>query len=121
MRLLVARCEVSYAGRLSTVLPEAVRLLMVKPDGSFMVFSDGGGNVKPLNWMVAPTVIEEQLDDDGRLERLTVRKRGGEDVLEIAISQVLSDAEHELDALIGLEKEGVERELQELLADAPEW
>ncbi len=122
MRLIVARCEVSYAGRLSTVLPDAVRLLMLKPDGTFMVWADGGGsNVKPLNWMVAPTVIEEHAGEDGRLERLVVRKRGQQERLEIAIAEVLSDVEHELDALVALEKEGLERELQELLADAPQW
>jgi endonuclease len=122
MRLIVARCQVSYTGRLSTVLPEAVRLLMVKADGTFMVWADGGGsNVKPLNWMVAPTVIEEQAGDDGALERLLVRKRGQEDLLDISIAEVLSDVEHELDVLATLEKEGVERELQELLAGAPEW
>jgi endonuclease len=122
VRLIVARCEVSYAGRLSTVLPEAVRLLMLKADGTFMVWADGGGsNVKPLNWMVAPTVIEEQTDLDGRLQRLLVRKRGQEELLDIAIAEVLSDVEHELDTLASLEKEGLERELQELLADAPQW
>jgi RecB family endonuclease NucS len=122
VRLIVARCQVSYTGRLSTVLPEAVRLLMVKADGTFMVWADGGGsNVKPLNWMVAPTVIEEQAGDDGTLERLLVRKRGQEDLLDISIAEVLSDVEHELDVLATLEKEGVERELQELLAGAPEW
>lgn len=122
MRLIVARCEVSYAGRLTTVLPEAVRLLMVKRDGTFMVWADGGGpNVKPLNWMIPPTVIEEERADDGRLSRLTVRKRRAEDCLEIAIAEVISDVEHELDALASLEKEGLERELQELLAGAPHW
>jgi RecB family endonuclease NucS len=122
VRLIVARCQVSYTGRLSTVLPEAVRLLMVKADGTFMVWADGGGsNVKPLNWMVAPTVIEEHAGEDGALERLLVRKRGQEDLLDIAIAEVLSDVEHELDVLATLEKEGVERELQELLAGAPEW
>jgi RecB family endonuclease NucS len=122
VRLIVARCQDSYAGRLSTVLPEAVRLLMVKADGTFMVWADGGGsNVKPLNWMVAPTVIEEQLGQDGRLERLLVRKRGQDELLDIAVVEVLSDVEHELDTLAGLEKEGIERELQELLADAPQW
>lgn len=120
MRLIVARCEVSYAGRLSTVLPEAVRLLMIKPDGAFMVWADGGGSVKPLNWMSPPTVIEEELDQ-GRLTRMVVRKRGQQDTLEIAIGEVLSDVEHVLDDQTGLEKEGVERELQELLADAPQW
>ena len=119
MRLIVARCEVSYAGRLSTVLPEAVRLLMVKPDGTFMVWSDGGGSsVKPLNWMTPPTVIEEH-HEDGRLARLTVRARGQEDRLELTIAEVLSDVEHELDTRAGLEKEGVERELQLLLAASP--
>jgi len=122
MRLIVARCEVSYVGRLTTTLPEAVRLLMLKPDGTFMVWADGGGsNVKPLNWMVAPTVLEEETDDEGALTRLIVRKQREEDRLEITIAEVLSDIEHELDTLASLEKEGVERELQELLADAPEW
>jgi endonuclease len=122
MRLIVARCEVSYAGRLSTVLPEAVRLLMIKADGTFMVWADGGGsNVKPLNWMVAPTVIEEQASEDGRLQRLLVRKRGQDELLDITVTEVLSEVEHELDLLATLEKEGVERELQELLADAPQW
>jgi RecB family endonuclease NucS len=122
VRLIVARCEVSYAGRLSTVLPEAVRLLMVKSDGTFMVWADGGGsNVKPLNWMVAPTVIEEQTDEHGQLERLLVRKRGQDELLEVSVAEVLSDVEHELDTDVALEKEGVERELQMLLADAPQW
>jgi len=122
MRLIVARCEVSYVGRLTTSLPEAVRLLMLKADGTLMVWADGGGsNVKPLNWMSAPTVIEEERDADGAMRRLVVRKHRHEDRLEIDVSEVLSDVEHELDALAALEKEGVERELQELLAQAPRW
>jgi endonuclease len=120
MRLIVARCSVSYAGRLSTVLPEAVRLLMLGPDGTFMVWADGGG-VKPLNWMTPPTVIEQEHDERGALRSLIVRRLRGEDRLEIVIAEILSDVEHELDAELGLEKEGVERELQELLAAAPEW
>jgi len=121
MRLLVARCEVSYVGRLATTLPEAVRLLMFKPDGTFMVWADGGGAVKPLNWMTPPTVIEEELGEQGELRRLTVRRRRQEDSLDIRITEVLSDVEHELDTESGLEKEGVERELQVLLAASPEW
>ncbi len=122
MRLIVARCEVSYVGRLTTVLPEAVRLLMLKADGAFMVWADGGGpNVKPLNWMTPPTVLEAQSDSRGVLTHLTVRKQRQEDRLEIAIAEVLSDIEHELDTLASLEKEGLERELQELLAGAPQW
>jgi RecB family endonuclease NucS len=121
VRLIVARCEVSYLGRLTTTLPEAVRLLMLKADGTFMVWADGGGSVKPLNWMAPPTVVEEQRDGDGELIGLEVRKRREDDRLQIRIAEVLSDVEHELDALTGLEKEGLERELQELLADAPDW
>jgi endonuclease len=120
VRLIVARCEVSYAGRLSTVLGEAVRLLMIGPDGTFMVWADGGG-VKPLNWMTPPNVLEEECDEQGQLRRLVVRKHRGEDRLEIAIAEILSDVDHELDAELVLEKEGIERELQELLAAAPRW
>lgn len=155
MRLIVARCEVRYIGRTTTLLPEAVRLLMLKADGTFMVWADGGGsNVKPLNWMTPPTVLEEgraggegqragdedertgggeegrigggELDrperkGDGPLERLTVRKLRSEERLEISVSEVLADIDHEIDALAPLEKEGLEREMQELLADAPHW
>ena len=81
MRLLVARCEVTYTGRLSTVLPAAVRLLVLKSDGSMMVHADSGG-YKPQNWMTAPTVIEIDGDPPTRIE---VRKLRGEERIEIAI------------------------------------
>jgi RecB family endonuclease NucS len=115
MRLIVARCEVVYTGRLSAVLPEALRLLMVKGDGSVMVHADSGG-YKPTNWMTPPTVIEEEPG------RMVVRKRAGasEDRLEIRIAEVLSDVTHDMGEAAALEKEGVERELQELLAERPE-
>lgn len=118
MRLIVARCSVRYSGRLSTTLPEGVRLLMIKADGTFMVWADGGGrSVKPLNWMTPPTVIEE------RPGLMTVRKRAGqsEDRLEIEISELLSDSTHELDPDPALTKDGVEADLQELLAAQPHW
>jgi RecB family endonuclease NucS len=122
MRLIVARCEVSYLGRLTTVLPDAVRLLMLKADGTFMVWADGGGpNVKPLNWMTPPTLVEWEHDEAGVPRRLLVRKPRAEDRIEIEIGEVLSDVEHALDERSTLEKEGIERELQELLADAPQW
>ena len=59
MRLIVARCEVTYSGRLNAFLPESTRLLMLKDDGSVLVHADAGG-YKPLNWMTPPTVIEEE-------------------------------------------------------------
>src|SRR3989440_7227121 len=115
MRLIVARCEVRYSGRLSAVLPEALRLIMVRADGSVLVHADAGG-YKPLNWMTPPTVVEEEPG------RIVVRKRAGraEDRLEIRIVEVLSDVEHEMGEAAGLEKDGVERDLQEALAERPE-
>jgi endonuclease len=117
MRLIVARCEVRYSGRLSALLPEALRLIMVKSDGSVLVHADHGG-YKPSNWMTPPTVIEE--DADG----IVVRKRAGatEDRLEIRIAEVLSDVEHDFGPpaqAAALEKDGVEAHLQEALAAAP--
>jgi endonuclease len=117
MRLIVARCEVTYSGRLSTVLPMAVRLLVLKSDGSVMVHSDAGG-YKPQNWMTAPTTIDVEGDPPQRIE---VRKRGADEILEIAIDEVLVDASHDMGEAASLEKDGVERDLQELLADAPHW
>ncbi|MGI8580063.1 MAG: endonuclease NucS [Solirubrobacteraceae bacterium] len=116
MRLIVARCEVRYTGRLNARLPEALRLLMIKDDGSVMVHADTGG-FKPQNWMTPPTVIEEE---EGRI---VVRKRAGasEDRLEIDVAEVLSDVTHDMGEAAALEKDGVEAHLQEALADAPEW
>jgi RecB family endonuclease NucS len=115
VRLVVARCEVTYSGRLSAFLPESTRLLMLKADGSVLVHADAGG-YKPLNWMTPPTVVEEEPG------RLVVRKRAGrsEDRLEIRIAEVLSDVEHDMGEAAGLEKDGVERDLQEALAERPE-
>jgi RecB family endonuclease NucS len=115
VRLIVARCEVRYSGRLSAVLPEALRLIMVKSDGSVMVHADHGG-YKPSNWMTPPTVIEEEFD------RLVVRKRAGstEDRLDIRIAEILSDVTHDMGEAAALEKDGVEADLQAALAAAPE-
>ena len=112
MRLLVARCEVRYSGRLSAVLPEAVRLLILKADGSVLVHDDAGG-FKPLNWMTAPTVVEDEGD------RLVVRKSKTDDVLEIRLAEVLSDVVHDMGESAALQKDGVERDLQLELAAAP--
>ena len=115
MRLIVARCEVRYTGRLKAVLPESTRLLIFKSDGSVLVHADAGG-YKPLNWMTPPTMVEEE---EGLI---VVRERAGktEDCLEIRLDEVLSDVSHEMGEAAGLEKDGVERDLQEVLAARPE-
>lgn len=113
MRLIVARCEVVYSGRLSAVLPEAVRLLILKADGSVLVHDDAGG-YKPLNWMTAPTFVA---DDGGKL---VVTKPKAEDQLEIRLVEVLSDVSHDMGESAALQKDGVERDLQEALASAPD-
>jgi len=120
MRLIVARCEVRYSGRLTALLPEALRLLMLKDDGSVLVHADTGG-YKPSNWMTAPTVIEET---GAPPTRIVVRKRAGatEDRLDILVAEVVSDVTHDLGPptpAAALEKDGVERDLQEALAAMP--
>jgi RecB family endonuclease NucS len=123
MRLIVARCEVRYSGRLDALLPEALRLLMIKSDGSVMVHADTGG-YKPQNWMTPPTVVElEQDEESGALTHMVVRKRAGatEDRLDIAIAEVVSDVTHDMGEAAALEKDGVEAHLQELLAEQPHW
>jgi RecB family endonuclease NucS len=116
MRLIVARCEARYTGRLDTFLPEALRLLMIKSDGSVMIQADTGG-YKPQNWMTPPTTIEE--GDD----LIVVTKRNGstEDRLEITMSEILSDVDHDMGEAAALERDGVEAHLQELLAEQPQW
>jgi hypothetical protein len=98
----------------SAVLPAAVRLLICKQDGSVLVHSDAGG-YKPLNWMTPPTrwtespgLIVVEKGAGTRLERL-----------EIHVEEIVSDTAHDMGEALGLEKDGVERDLQEALAAAP--
>lgn len=113
MRILIAQCEVNYSGRLDAHLPLANRVIMVKADGSVLIHSDGG-SYKPLNWMSAPCQLA--VVPDGEKQTWTVTNAKGE-VLVIDIANVLSEVQTDLGVDPGLEKDGVEAHLQELLAD----
>jgi endonuclease len=108
VRLVIARCSVDYVGRLTAHLPSALRLLIVKADGSVLVHSDGG-SYKPLNWMSPPCRLAEA---EGRW---TVTNKAGE-TLAISIEEIISDTSTDLGIDPGLTKDGVESHLQELLA-----
>ena len=112
MRLVVARCSATYEVRLSSTLDEGVRLLMVKADGCVAIHADIGA-YKPINWMNAPNTL---LAED---DRWVVTNPKGER-LEIELHEVLQDVTWELDTERGLTLDGVEKELQELLADHPD-
>ena len=113
MRLVFARCTVDYEGRLTAHLPEATRLIMVKSDGCVAIHADGGA-YKPLNWMNAPNKLVEE-DDIWR-----VSNPKGE-MLIITLHEIFSDLSHEMGIDPGLQKDGVEAHLQELLADDPSF
>ena len=108
MRLVIARCSVDYVGRLTAHLPLALRLLIVKADGSVLVHSDGG-SYKPLNWMSPPCKLVEQPG------KWTVTNKAGE-TLAITLEEIVSDTSADLGVDPGLKKDGVESHLQELLA-----
>jgi endonuclease len=111
MRLVIARCTVDYQGRLSAHLPEAVRLIMIKADGCVAVHADGGA-FKPLNWMNAPnTLVETE-------HRWEVTNSRGERLI-IDLQEVISEQQVALGVDPGLQKDGVETHLQELLAEKP--
>ncbi len=117
MRLVVARCQIDYAGRLTAHLPLATRVLMIKADGSVLVHSDGG-SYKPLNWMSPPCTLREGTTEDGQVE-WTVSNTKTDDTLRILLAEVISDSSHDLGVDPGLQKDGVEKHLQELLAEHP--
>ena len=122
MRLVIARCSVDYAGRLNAHLPTATRLLVHKGDGSLLIHSDGG-SYKPLNWMSPPCTLtveppaaaEEDEEQVVQQWRVTHAKSG--DSLVVRIYEVLHDSSHELGIDPGLVKDGVEADLQRLLAE----
>ncbi len=109
MRLVIATCSVDYVGRLTAHLPTATRLLLVKADGSLSIHADDRA-YKPLMWMSPPCTTVEA---DGVW---TVTNKGGEQLV-ISVDEVLSDVSHRLGTDPGLVKDGVEKHLQELLAD----
>ncbi|HVT76994.1 MAG TPA: endonuclease, partial [Acidimicrobiales bacterium] len=111
MRLVVARCTVTYAGRLSATLPSGVRLVMVKADGCVAIHADAGA-YKPLNWMMAPNFVEER-----ELQWVVTNAKG--ETLTIDFEEVLSDSSHDMEVGPGLVKDGVEHALRDLLAGAP--
>ena len=114
MRLVIARCSVDYDGRLTAHLPSALRLLIVKADGSVLVHSDGG-SYKPLNWMSPPCRLTEHPGSTGQPGKWTVTNKAGE-TLTITIYETVSDTSVDLGVDPGLVKDGVEAHLQELLA-----
>src|ERR671921_425308 len=111
VRLVIAKCSVDYVGRLSAHLPPATRLLMVKADGSVSIHADDRA-YKPLNWMSPPCRLEEAPGV------WRVVNKGGEE-LRITLEEVFQDTSYELGRDPGLQKDGVEAHLQELLAAAP--
>jgi RecB family endonuclease NucS len=99
----------------------ATRVLMLKADGSVLVHSDGG-SYKPLNWMSPPCTVKEVVSEDGQVEWLVTSRstaKGPEDTLRILIEEIHHDTSHELGVDPGLQKDGVEKHLQELLAEHP--
>ena len=116
VRLVVARCQVDYAGRLTAHLPMATRVLMIKADGSVLVHSDGG-SYKPLNWMSPPCTLREGVTDHGQVEWTVTSKT--DDTLRILLEEVHHDSSHDLGVDPGLQKDGVEKHLQALLAEHP--
>lgn len=120
MRLVIAECTVDYVGRLNAHLPRAPRLLLVKADGSVSVHADDRA-YKPLNWMTPPCTLTEKCildadgEDTGEILWVVENKKGEQ--LRITIAKVLADSFYELGEDPGLEKDGVEAHLQELLAE----
>ncbi|MGC3993275.1 MAG: endonuclease NucS [Propionicimonas sp.] len=118
MRLMIARCQVDYAGRLSAHLPMATRLIMVKADGSVSVHADDRA-YKPLNWMSAPCTVSVQAPEEPDIAEMWEVRNGDGDTLQITIGEVFHDSSHDLGVDPGLQKDGVEAHLQVLLAENP--
>jgi|SRR5665811_327505 len=117
MRLVIARCQVDYAGRLTAHLPMANRLILVKSDGSVSIHSDDRA-FKPLNWMSPPCTLREGVNEDGVIEWIVAAQKI-DGTLRILIEEIMHDSAHELGPDPGLRKDGVEKHLQELLAEHP--
>lgn len=124
MRLVIARCSVEYAGRLNAHLPLATRLILLKADGSVLIHSDAL-SYKPLNWMSPPCSVaveapSAEAAEAGVSEQWSVTHAKTGDTLRISVFEVLHDSAHDLGVDPGLVKDGVEADLQRLLAEQVE-
>jgi RecB family endonuclease NucS len=119
VRLVIARCTVDYAGRLTAHLPSALRLLLVKADGSVSVHADDRA-YKPLNWMSPPCWLAEEPGGasgaTGQVESVWTVRNKADETLTITLEEIQHDSSHELGVDPGLVKDGVEAHLQVLLA-----
>ncbi|HIW29202.1 MAG TPA: endonuclease NucS [Candidatus Luteococcus avicola] len=130
MRLVIADCQVDYAGRLTAHLPMAKRLIIVKADSSVSIHADDRA-YKPLNWMSPPCTLEvTHLDEatdvpattadlDPTITQVWEVKGKGGDTLQVSIGAVHLDVEQDFGVDPGLQKDGVEAHLQALLAENP--
>ena len=120
MRLVIARCSVDYVGRLDAHLPSALRLILMKADGSVSIHADDRA-YKPLNWMTPPCTVREQpvvdIDGEDTGDELWIVENPKGEQLRITVEEVVSDTSVELGEDPGLVKDGVESHLQELLAE----
>jgi len=118
VRLVIARCQVDYAGRLTAHLPMATRLIMMKTDGSVSIHADDRA-YKPLNWMSPPCTLTALPVPAGEPEITALWQvaGGNGDTLQIRLAEIFSDTRHELGIDPGLQKDGVESHLQALLAE----
>jgi len=116
VRLVIATCTVDYVGRLTAHLPSATRLVLVKADGSVSVHADDRA-YKPLNWMSPPCKVAEGTSEEGHVEWTVTGK--DDDTLRILLAEISHDSSHDLGVDPGLQKDGVEKHLQELLAEHP--
>ncbi|WP_433036317.1 endonuclease NucS [Actinomycetospora sp. CA-053990] len=118
MRLVIARCTVDYDGRLTAHLPSALRLLLVKADGSVSVHADDRA-YKPLNWMSPPCWLTEApggASGATGIDSVWTVKNKADETLTITLEEIQHDSSHELGVDPGLVKDGVEAHLQQLLA-----
>lgn len=137
MRIIVADCSAEYTGRLNASLPTAKRVLLIKEDGSVLIFSEIG-SYKPLNWMVAPCTMHVEKDPGAACDSaesnaenvksnaesvftngtvLKIAAKKGNDILRIVLQHVYSDSSYDLGEDPGLVKDGVEEHLQHYLAE----
>ncbi len=122
MRLVIADCQVDYAGRLSSHLPMAKRLIIFKADGSVSIHADDRA-YKPLNWMNPPcrlVIADPEPDVDESIKEIWQVRADSGDTLKISVGEIYLDVSSNFGPDPGLQKDGVEAHLQELLADQPQ-
>ena len=116
MLTVQARCEVEYEGRTSGYLGPGDRVLVAKPDGTFLVHQPTGH--KPVNWMPGGGTVSPRISEGDAV--LLARRTNPNERVEARILDAHGVTRFDASDGASYEESGTEAEMHEYIQQHPE-